>query len=132
MSFSVLGVVSVAAGAIIGSCLRWGLGITMNAINASIPLGTLIANFVGAYLIGLIIEFLSFNQSVPPYVKLMLVTGLLGSLTTFSTFSMEAVTLIFRQQFLAVFIHINLHVFGCLLLTVLGVFSARYMYSLVT
>lgn len=92
MSAAVLSVLAVGSGAAVGALLRWVLGLRLNAILPSLPLGTLAANLIGGYAIGLVLGWLGQHPELPPQVRLFLVTGLLGGLTTFSTFSAEVVT----------------------------------------
>jgi CrcB protein len=92
VSAAVLSVLAVGSGAAVGALLRWVLGLRLNAILPSLPLGTLAANLIGGYAIGLVLGWLGQHPELPPQVRLFLVTGLLGGLTTFSTFSAEVVT----------------------------------------
>jgi CrcB protein len=91
----------------------------------TVPLGTLAANLGGGYLIGLALAWFAMNPGVSPETRLLLVTGFLGALTTFSTFSAEAVTLLQRQQFGWAAAHVLLHLAGSLLATVLGMWTLR-------
>ena len=84
----------IAIGASVGAWLRWLLGIKLNALFPTIPPGTVVANMVGGYLIGLTIAFLAASPSLSPEWRLLIITGFCGGLTTFSTFSAETVTLI--------------------------------------
>ena len=85
-------VIAISIGAALGALLRWGLGTQLNALFPSLPPGTLAANLVGGYLIGLAIAFFASHPSLPPEWRLFVITGFLGGLTTFSTFSAEVVT----------------------------------------
>ena len=105
---------AVAIGAAIGALIRWSLGLALNAIWPALPLGTLIANWLGAYLIGVLAALMT-----------LLITGLLGGLTTFSTFSIESVNLLQRQLYLPALWHVSLHVLGSLLLTFAGYASVQ-------
>lgn len=117
------GFVAVGLGAAIGAWLRWWLGLLLNPLLPALPLGTLTANLVGGYLIGLVMGMLSHYSSLPVELRLFLVTGLLGGLTTFSTFSAEAVTLIARQQYGWLATHIAAHLLGTLAMTGLGILT---------
>lgn len=121
------GFLAVGTGAAIGAWMRWGLSIMLNACFPSLPLGTLIANLVGAYLIGLFMGFSAFTTTLAPEIRLFLVTGLLGGLTTFSTFSAEAVTLLTRGQYGWASTHIIVHLLGSLAMTGLGLFTVQLM-----
>jgi CrcB protein len=123
------GFLAVGTGAAIGAWVRWGLSVMLNASFPSLPLGTLVANLVGAYLIGLFMAFLAFSTTLAPEIRLFLVTGLLGGLTTFSTFSAEAVTLLTRGQYGWATTHILVHVLGSLAMTVLGLLTVQLIRS---
>src|SRR5262249_57210148 len=93
-----LGLAAVAIGAVLGAWLRWGLGGWLNAIVPELPLGTLAANLAGGFAIGVAIAFFARYPGVAPEWRLAIITGFLGALTTYSTFSAEAVTLLARGQ----------------------------------
>lgn len=118
---------AVGIGAACGAWTRWGLGLWLNPVLAELPLGTLVANLVGGYLIGLALAWFSVAQSVAPETRLLVVTGFLGALTTFSTFSAEAVTLLQRQQYGWATAHMALHLAGSLVATILGMWTLRWM-----
>ena len=84
-------ILAISAGASLGALLRWQLGLRLNALWPALPLGTLAANLVGGYCIGLALAWLAQHPELSPQWRLFLVTGLLGGLTTFSTFSAEVV-----------------------------------------
>lgn len=115
----------VGLGAASGAWIRWGLGLWLNSIFPVLPLGTLAANVVGAYLMGLSMGVFALASSLAPEVRLLVTTGFLGGLTTFSTFSAEAVNLIAREQYGWALIHILTHVFGSLLMTGLGIYTIQ-------
>ena len=124
-----LGVVllAIAVGAVCGAWLRWGLSYWLNPRLSHLPLGTLVANLVGGFIIGVAIEYLARHASVPPEVRLFVITGFLGALTTFSTFSAEAVTLLTRGQYGWGFIHIGTHLVGSIVATVAGIGVVRWL-----
>ena len=124
-----LSFVSVGLGAVLGAWVRWTLSIVFPSPAMLFPVSTLIANITGGFLIGAILEYLSMQPGISSQVRLFLVTGLLGALTTFSTFSMEAVSLLMRQQYLVCLFHLSLHVFGSISFTVLGIISIRAILS---
>ncbi len=108
---------AVGAGAALGAWLRWGLGLVLNA--SIIPLGTLLANLLGGFLMGVAIAyFLSTPQQNE--VRLFVMTGFLGGLTTFSAFSAEAFNLLYKQAYALASLHILGHVIGSLAMTALG------------
>ena len=123
------GFVAVGIGAAFGAWARWGLGALLNPLFPTLPLGTLAANLIGGYVIGLAVELFMHHASVPPEVRLFVVTGFLGSLTTFSTFSAEAVTLLTRQQYGWALALIGSHLVGSLVMTVLGMLTVKWIYS---
>ena len=112
-------------GAGLGALLRWGLSLRFNALFAAIPLGTLAANLLGGYLVGAAVALFTIKTGLPPQWKLFLITGFLGGLTTFSTFSAEVVRLIADMQFGWALAAAAAHLFGSLLLTGLGMWSVR-------
>ena len=123
------GLLAVGGGAACGAWMRWALGLWLNAALPQLPLGTLAANVVGGYLVGLALAWFALSEGVPPELRLLVVTGFLGGLTTFSTFSAEAVGLLARQQFGWAAAHIALHLGGSLLATALGFATLRLLRS---
>lgn len=113
----------IAIGASVGAWLRWLLGIKLNALFPTIPPGTVVANMVGGYLIGLTIAFLAASPSLSSEWRLLIITGFCGGLTTFSTFSAETVTLIQEGKLLWALGSISLHVVGSLAMTAAGLLS---------
>ncbi|MFA7399470.1 MAG: fluoride efflux transporter CrcB [Sideroxydans sp.] len=120
-------ILAVGIGAAIGAWLRWGLGLWLNPSVPELPLGTLSANLVGGYLIGLAIAFFMQNPGISPEWRLLIITGFLGSLTTFSTFSAETVTLLMRGQYAWGTAIIAAHLGGSLLMTVLGIQTFKWL-----
>ena len=123
------GLVAVGIGAMLGAWARWGLGALLNPLFPTLPLGTLAANLSGGYVIGVAVEFFMHHASVPAEMRLFIITGFLGSLTTFSTFSAEAVTLLSRQQYAWALALIGSHLAGSLVMTVAGILTVRWVYS---
>lgn len=121
----VSGFIAVGVGGAVGAWLRWGLGIALNPLMPTLPLGTLTANLVGGYLIGLAIEFFTQHAGLAPELRLLFITGFLGALTTFSTFSAEAVTLLTRQQYAWALGLISAHLLGSIAMTVLGILTVK-------
>ncbi|WP_112991441.1 fluoride efflux transporter CrcB [Herminiimonas fonticola] len=111
---------AVGAGAAIGAWLRWWLGLWFNLVNPQIPLGTLSANLGGGYLVGLAVAFFSSHPAISPEWRLFAITGFLGGLTTFSTFSAEAVVLLQRGDYIWALGHIMLHLVGSILFCIAG------------
>ena len=121
------GFLAVGAGAAIGAWLRWWLGIVLNPVFPTLPLGTLGANLVGGLLMGVAMGLIAQFDALPPAARLMFMTGFLGALTTFSTFSAETVTLILREQYGWCAAVIGLHVTGSVGATLLGIGSVRLL-----
>lgn len=121
------GFVAVGVGAALGAWLRWGLGHGLNALLPQLPPGTLLANLVGGYLVGLALGWFTLNPGISPEVRLLVLTGFLGGLTTFSTFSAEAFGLLARQQYGWAVAHIGLHLAGSLVATGLGFATVRLL-----
>ncbi len=117
--------VAVGLGAALGAWMRWGLGLVLNATLPVLALGTLVANLVGGYLMGLAIAGFALAPTVSPEVRLFVMTGFLGGMTTFSTFSAEGVNLFARGQYGWAATHILVHVIGSLLMTGLGIFTIQ-------
>jgi fluoride exporter len=114
---------AVGGGAAIGAWLRWGLGVALNA--SMLPMGTLIANLSGGFLMGVAIAHFASTATQDP-MRLLVMTGFLGGLTTFSAFSAEAFNLLHKQQFAWAAGHILSHVIGSLLMTALGFMLMQY------
>ncbi|MDR3073891.1 MAG: fluoride efflux transporter CrcB [Deltaproteobacteria bacterium] len=114
-------VLLISAGAGIGAVLRWALGLAFNGALPLLPLGTLLANLTGGYCIGLMLALIAFHPDFPQPLRLFVITGFLGALTTFSTFSGEVVQLIMARHFFAAGAAVLLHVLGSLLMTALGI-----------
>lgn len=121
--------IAIACGAATGAWVRWGLGMWLNPVLPELPLGTLAANMLGGYLIGLAIAFFELHQGLAPEWRLFLITGMLGALTTFSTFSAETVTLLMRGQYGWGAAIILTHLSGSLLMTVLGIHTMRWLHQ---
>lgn len=120
-----LGLAAVGIGAVLGAWLRWALGGWLNAIVPELPLGTLAANLAGGFAIGVAIAFFARYPGVAPEWRLAIITGFLGALTTYSTFSAEAVTLLARGQFGWAALHSFSHLAGSLAMTALGLVAFR-------
>ncbi|HVB84483.1 MAG TPA: fluoride efflux transporter CrcB [Rhodanobacteraceae bacterium] len=116
---------SVGVGAALGAWLRWGLGTLLNPLFPTLPLGTLAANLTGGLLMGLAMGAFAHFQALSPEIRLFITTGFLGGLTTFSTFSAEASTLLLRQQYAWFAAHVLLHVAGSLTATLAGIALIR-------
>lgn len=120
-------VAAIGAGAALGAILRWFLSLNFNTALPSIQPGTLIANLLGGYLIGIAIAYFAHHPTLPPEWRLFAITGFLGGLTTFSTFSAEVVALLQEGKITLACAVIAAHVVGSLLLTLLGIFTVSML-----
>lgn len=116
---------AVAGGAAAGAWLRWGLGAALNPLFPTLPLGTLAANLIGGYCMGMAMEYLAQHATLTLEARLAITTGFLGGLTTFSTFSGEVVTLLARQELAWAAAAVGAHVAGSIVMTILGIFTMR-------
>jgi CrcB protein len=114
-------IIAVCVGASAGALLRWWLGAQLNNLLPSIPPGTLAANLVGCYVIGLAIAFFATYPAITPEWRLLIITGFCGSLTTFSTFSAELVTLLQQGRVVLACASAATHLIGSLLTTLAGI-----------
>lgn len=114
------GVLWVALGGACGAVLRWLLGLSLNHLSNTLAIGTLAANLIGAFFMGLIVSALHKSLPVPPTLQLFIMTGFLGGLTTFSSFTAESFTLLQQGQHFYFFLHLLLHLVGSLLCFSLG------------
>ena len=120
-----LPILAVFGGAGCGALLRWQLGLQLNSVFPTLPLGTLTANLIGGLLVGLASAWFTHHGGLAPELRLLVITGFLGGLTTFSTFSAEVVTLIARQEYAWALGTASLHLLGSLALTALGIVIAQ-------
>lgn len=118
-------ILAISAGAILGALMRWLLGLWLNPVFPTMPIGTLVANLAGGYLIGLSVAVFTHFGSLPAEARLFMITGFLGALTTFSTFSNEVVTLLMRGQLGWAITTASIHLAGSLTMTWLGLQSLR-------
>ena len=118
-----LSVFAICIGASVGALARWGLGLWLNP-GALLPWGTLAANLLGGYLVGICVAVFQALPQLDPVWRLALVTGFLGALTTFSSFSAEVVGLLEQQRYGLALGTAALHLFGSLLLTIAGIKTA--------
>ena len=118
-------VLAICIGACAGALARWGLGLWLSP-GGLIPWGTLAANLIGGYLVGICVATFQSMPQIDPLWRLLLVTGFLGALTTFSTFSAEVIAMLQQQRCALALGTASLHLFGSLLLTVVGIRSAMF------
>ncbi|WP_136415926.1 fluoride efflux transporter CrcB [Herbaspirillum sp. ST 5-3] len=122
-------IAAIAIGASLGALLRWELGNLLNALFPAIPPGTLVANLLGGYLIGVAVAFFAEHPALTPEIRLLVVTGFLGGLTTFSTFSAEVIALFQEGRLAWACGAIAVHVAGSLSMTMLGILSVSLIYD---
>jgi len=113
-------VLAISLGAALGALSRWGLSVGMNQMFPALPPGTLVANLVGGYLIGVAVALFAQMPAIAPEWRLFVITGFLGGLTTFSTFSAEVVAALQHGQLGWAAATVAAHVLGSLALTLLG------------
>lgn len=123
--FPLLALIAIGIGAALGAWLRWWLGLRLNPVVSQMPMGTLAANLLGGYLVGVAVAFFAFRPDLPPEVRLFVVTGFLGGLTTFSSFSAEVVHLIDTARYAWAFGAAALHLLGSLSMTALGMWTVH-------
>ena len=121
---------AISIGAACGALLRWQLAVRLNSLLPGLPPGTLAANLIGGYIIGVAIAYLSQAPNLAPEWRLFIITGFCGGLTTFSTFSAEVVTSLQEGRLTWALGTIAVHVIGSLTMTIAGLASWRALKSL--
>ena len=124
-----ISVIAICIGASFGALTRWGLGLWLNPLAATgigLPWGTLAANLIGGYLIGVCVGVFQTLPNIDPIWRLALVTGFLGALTTFSSFSAEVVAMLQQARIALALATAGFHLLGSLLLTLLGIKTVNY------
>jgi CrcB protein len=122
-------ILAISLGSALGALLRWGLGTRLNSFFPDIPPGTLTANLIGGYIVGLAVAYFAQAPDVAPEWRLLIITGFCGGLTTFSTFSAEVVTLLQQGRLSWAMGAIGVHVGGSLLMTLAGLASWQLLKS---
>lgn len=120
-------ILAISFGAALGALLRWVLGTKLNSLFPSIPPGTLTANLVGGYIIGVAVAYFAQAPDIAPEWRLFIITGFCGGLTTFSTFSAEVVALLQQDRLTTALTAIATHVSGSLLMTLFGLASWQWL-----
>ena len=120
-------VLAICFGASVGALLRWRLGLWLSTPGALLPWGTLAANLMGGYLVGICVAVFQQLPQLDPVWRLALVTGFLGALTTFSSFSAEVVAILQQQRYMLALGTASVHLFGSWLLTAAGIKSATIL-----
>ena len=116
-------ILAISLGASIGAILRWVLGLVLDSMSVAITMGTLAANLIGGFLIGVAMAFFSAHTELSPQWRLLIITGFLGGLTTFSSFSAELTSMIHEGRLSIALITVMLHVVGSILMTFLGIYT---------
>lgn len=122
-------IIAIFIGAGLGALLRWWLGLTLNSYFPSIPPGTLAANLIGGYIIGVALALFAATNALAPEWRLFVITGFCGGLTTFSTFSSEIVTLLQQGRSLGASGLVALHLIGSVLMTFAGIGTVAWAKS---
>ena len=118
-------ILAISLGSTIGALMRWRLGSALNSLLPSLPPGTLVANLVGGYIVGVAIAYFALAPNLAPEWRLFLITGFCGGLTTFSTFSAEVITLLQDGRLTWAAVSIAAHVIGALLTTLAGLATGQ-------
>lgn len=121
--------VAIGGGAAVGAWLRYGLGLALNPLFPTLPLGTLAANLIGGLLMGFAMELITRHAMLSPELRLLVTTGFLGGLTTFSTFSAEMTTLLTRGEWYWAMVGVVAHVAGSLIMTIIGILLMRGLFA---
>ena len=120
-------IIAISVGAAVGALLRWALGLKLNSLMPAIPPGTLAANLIGGYVVGLAIAFFADAPELSPEWRLLVITGFCGGLTTFSTFSAEVVALMQQGELARMALAISLHLAGSVAMTVAGIATWQWL-----
>jgi CrcB protein len=120
-------IIAISLGAGLGALLRWWLGTQLNSLFPTIPPGTLSANLIGGYVVGVAIAFFATFTAIAPEWRLFVITGFCGGLTTFSAFSAEVVTLLQQGRSLWACGAVAAHLFGSVLMTLAGIGTVNWL-----
>lgn len=122
-------ILAIALGSTLGGLLRWGLGLKLNNLFPDMPPGTLAANLIAGYIVGVAIAFFAHVPNLSPEWRLLVITGFCGGLSTFSTFSAEIVSLLQRGLYSWAMSAIAVHVAGSLIMTLAGIATVTWFKS---
>ena len=123
-------IVAIATGSVIGGLFRWALGLRLNSLLPNLPPGTLMANLIAGYIVGLAVAYFSQAPGLSPEWRLLIITGFCGGLSTFSTFSAEVVDLLQRGLPVWALGAIAIHVAGSLAMTMVGIYTVTWFRAL--
>jgi CrcB protein len=127
MAWSFTAVLAICLGACVGALARWQLGLWFNTGEVLLPWGTLAANLIGGYLVGFCVALFNAQPELDPAWRLALITGFLGALTTFSSFSAEVVTMLSQARYGLALFTASVHLLGSLVLTVAGLKTFHWL-----
>lgn len=116
----------ISLGASIGALCRWALGLLLDSLFIAVSIGTIAANLIGAYLVGIAIAYFAGHAEIAPHWRLLIITGFLGGLTTFSSFSAEVVEMIAEGKTGIAVATVLIHVMGSLALTFFGIQTYQF------
>ncbi len=119
----------IGLGAAIGAWSRWSLGLALNAVLPNLPVGTLVANLGGGLMMGVVLAYIGLGNLESQSLRFFITTGFLGGLTTFSAFTGESLTLLQKHEYGWAVLHASSHVFGALLMAVVGFSLIHYLKS---
>lgn len=122
-------VLAIGVGSAVGALLRWQLGLKLNEVFPTLPPGTLVANIIGGYIIGLAVAYFAHATEIAPEWRLLIITGFCGGLTTFSTFSAEVVSLLQAGRIGWAATSIAVHVSSSLVATIAGLLTWEFMHK---
>lgn len=122
-------IIAIALGSMLGGLLRWELGLKLNHLFPTLPAGTLSANLIAGYVVGVAIAYFSQASHIAPEWRLLIITGFCGGLSTFSTFSAEVVTLLQQDRLGWAIGAIGIHVAGSLVMTLAGIATWHWVKS---
>ncbi|ATE58653.1 fluoride efflux transporter CrcB [Thauera sinica] len=122
-------ILAIAVGSVLGGLLRWSLGLRLNSLLPDMPPGTLAANLIAGYVVGLAIAFFAQMPGLSPEWRLLVITGFCGGLSTFSTFSAEVVDLLQRGLYSWALGAIAVHVAGSVFMTLAGIATVAWLKS---
>jgi CrcB protein len=120
-------ILAIALGSILGGLFRWNLGTRLNGILPALPLGTLSANLIAGYIVGVAIAYFAQAPDIAPEWRLLIITGFCGGLSTFSTFSAEVVLLLQQGRMVMATGAIGVHVIGSLVMTMAGMATFNWL-----
>ena len=120
-------ILAISIGASLGAVMRWALGLLLDSMSTVLSLGTVAANLVGGYLIGIAVAFFTAHSDIPPQWRLLVITGFLGGLTTFSSFSAEVTGMIQDGQVGVALSTVLIHLIGSLVMTFLGIYTYQLL-----